>query len=112
MTRKLFKISALTLCTFMSLSLAPSGPLDLGSRAAEAATCRLIIYFLEPALVNSVGTWSNCPGMKGLVGRRTRYKLVSTETTSSPRPTAPGIPCDFTASGCSQFEARPSAGLD
>lgn len=45
-------------------------------------------------------------------GAKRQYKLVSTETTSSPMSPVPSIPCDFTASECSMFESRPSAGLN
>ena len=70
----------------------------LGLAAAtpvQAATCRIITYYSTAELEQPVGVWSNCPGMKGLSGRRTRYREVSVE--QSPEPINPPgqIPCEF-----------------
>lgn len=63
---------------------------------AEAVpTCRIITYFATAKKEDPVGTWSNCPGMKGLVGRRTRYFEVSVEALPQPRPPVGTLPCEF-----------------
>lgn len=68
--------------------------------AAEAATCKIITFYSDASMTNSVGHWSNCPGMKGLVGKRTRFKEVETEELRSPSPPPGALPCDFLKDGC------------
>ena len=92
----------------MKTTLAALALTALTATAANAASCQIVIYFNEPELTNQVGTWSSCPGMKGQTGRRTPYKIVSTETLPS-RPKPPGIACEFKPKGCKVFEPR--AGL-
>lgn len=58
-------------------------------------TCRIITYFADAQKQQSVGTWSNCPGMKGLVGRSTPYREVSIEDLPQPRPPSGTLPCEF-----------------
>ena len=79
----------------------------LSVSAAEAATCQIIIYYKDASMQTSVGHWSNCPGMKGLVGRRTKFKEVSTEELREPVPPPGTLPCDFLENGCKAFEKRP-----
>lgn len=73
----------------------------LGYAAANAATCTIITYFSDAAMTQSVGTWSNCPGQKGLHGKRSKYSERETEQLRSPAPGPGGLPCDFLAKGCS-----------
>lgn len=78
--------------------------------AAEAATCTIIIYYSDASLNRPVGSWSNCPGQKGLQGKRTVHKETMTEQIGGPTPTAtPGkLPCEFLAKGCQPLpRARP-----
>ena len=72
----------------------------LGVSVTEAATCQIIIYYSDASMTHSVGHWSNCPGMKGLVGRRTRFKEVETEELRDPVPPPGTLPCDFLRDGC------------
>ena len=74
--------------------------------AAEAATCRIITYYSDANMTRTVGVWSNCPGMKGLHGRRTRFSESETQQISGPR-TGPGsLPCEFLQKGCSPIPGR------
>lgn len=75
--------------------------------ATEAATCQVITYYSDASMTNSVGHWSNCPGMKGLVGRRTRFKEVETEELRTPLPPPGTLPCDFLVEGCKPWGKRP-----
>jgi len=73
----------------------------LAPGAAEAATCRIITYYSDASMNRTVGVWSNCPGMKGLRGRRTRYSESETQQIRGPS-TGPGsLPCEFLQKGCS-----------
>ena len=68
---------------------------------AEAATCRVITYYKDRAETQNSGVWSNCPGQKGLRGKRTRYYTVETVQIGGPRtPPKSGMPCEFTPKGC------------
>jgi hypothetical protein len=72
----------------------------LGSfpQPAEAASCRILIYFAEATHVTQVGTWSNCPGIKGGTGRRTPYYIATEAPELVGRPRSPGgikLPCEF-----------------
>lgn len=79
----------------------------LAVSATEAATCQIIIYYSDASMSASVGHWSNCPGMKGLVGRRTRFKEVSTEELRNPVPPPGTLPCEFLRDGCKPWGKRP-----
>ena len=78
----------------------------LVASATEAATCQIIIYYSDASMNTSVGHWSNCPGMKGLVGRRTKFKETSTEELLAPVPPPGTLPCDFLKDGCKAFGKR------
>lgn len=68
--------------------------LGLPAVAEAGPTCRIITYFATAQKEETVGTWSNCPGMKGLQGRRTRHFEVSIEDLPQRKP--PGsLPCEF-----------------
>jgi hypothetical protein len=68
---------------------------------AQAASCRIITYYSEAAKEHTVGTWSNCPGQKGLKGKRSKYKEIETVELRSPAPGPGSLPCEFLAKGCS-----------
>lgn len=86
------------------VAVACLAPLFLGDEA-EAASCRIITYYADPDMTDSVGVWSNCPGMKGLSGRRSRYFEVETEQLPSGGTVGGGgsLPCEFLAAGCSNL---------
>jgi hypothetical protein len=50
----------------------------------EAASCTIIEYYADATYEQYVGYWSNCPGMKGLHGKRTKYSQRTTTSTVSP----------------------------
>lgn len=85
---------------------AAAGSLSLTSTSADAATCRIIIYYSDASHDDAVGTWSNCPGQKGLTGRRTRFSEVMTETIPNPRPGPGNLPCEFLEAGCSNLPVQ------
>lgn len=77
--------------------------------AAEAATCQVIIYYSDASLTRPVGSWSNCPGQKGLQGKRTRFRETMTEEiVGGPGGGGGGggLPCEFLASGCKPLPRR------
>ena len=67
---------------------------------AQAASCVIITYYNNAAHDRVVGTWSNCPGQKGLKGKRTRYSERETEQLRSPPPGPGSLPCEFLQKGC------------
>jgi hypothetical protein len=71
------------------------------SAPAAAATCRTIIYYADAAHTRSVGAWSNCPGRKGLSGRRSPYYEVETEEIAGGGSGPGRLPCEFLEKGCS-----------
>lgn len=80
----------------------------LAAQPATAATCQVITYYSDAAHTNAVGSWSNCPGWKGLHGKRTRFTERETiEISGGPRPGPGGLPCEFLQRGCRPFEKRP-----
>lgn len=81
-------------------SIAAAVFLILFASSAQAATCRIIIYYSDATKTVAVGNWSNCPGQKGLHGKRTRFSDVETETIRSPRPGPGHLPCEFLVKGC------------
>lgn len=80
----------------------------MAAQPAAAASCQIITYYSEAALTNVVGSWSNCPGQKGLRGKRTRFSERETvQITGGGPPGNQGLPCEFLARGCRPFEKRP-----
>jgi hypothetical protein len=75
-------------------------------QSAQAATCQIIVYHQTAAKTKPVGHWSNCPGMKGLVGRRTAHREVFVEQLVQPLPPPGTLPCEFLASGCKPWGRR------
>ena len=64
--------------------------------AQAAGTCLIITYYATAEHLNAVGFWSNCPGKKGLVGRRSRFSEIEPEVLPTPTP-PPGFPCELQA---------------
>jgi hypothetical protein len=87
------------------VAVACLAPLLAGERAeAAGGSCQIITYYEDADMTGYVGTWSNCPGMKGLSGRRSRYFEVETEQLpSGPSTTGGSLPCEFLAAGCSHI---------
>ncbi len=78
------------------------------AQPAAAATCQVITYYSNAAQTTVVGSWSNCPGQKGLQGKRTRFSERETiEISGGPRPGGGKLPCEFLQRGCRPFERRP-----
>jgi len=94
------------------VAVACLAPLFLGSEAkAAGGTCRIITFTGAPEMTGYVGVWSNCPGMKGLSGRRSPYFETETEQLSSGGTTSGGaLPCEFLAAGCSNLPTPRSGG--
>jgi hypothetical protein len=78
----------------------------LSPLVAQAATCQIIVYYQDAAKTKPVGHWSNCPGMKGLVGKRTTHKEVFVEQLVQPLPPPGTLPCEFLAGGCKPWGRR------
>lgn len=79
-----FALPAIALTAWCAAHTAHAGP-----------TCQVITYYADASLTKVVGTWSNCPGRKGLQGRRTKFREVETEALPKP-PKPPGtLPCEF-----------------
>ena len=70
------------------------------STAAQAATCVIITYYSDVSQARQVGWWSNCPGQKGLHGRRSQFLERETVQLRSPRPSPGSLPCEFLERGC------------
>lgn len=81
------------LITALAVALVPA--------PALAATCRIITYYSDATMTKGVGSWSNCPGQKGLQGKRTIHREIETVELASPRPGPGSLPCEFLAKGCS-----------
>jgi hypothetical protein len=78
----------------------------LGTLLATAAhalpvngKCAITTYYAEATLKNKVGSFSTCPGSRGLTGRRTAFfETDIIEFGDGPRPKPPGtkpFPCEF-----------------
>lgn len=62
------------------------------------ATCRITTYYADASMTNKVGSFSTCPGSRGLTGRRTAFFDTDEVeiTPSGPRPPGPRpLPCEF-----------------
>jgi hypothetical protein len=77
--------------------------IGLAAPAASAlpvnATCRITTYYADASMTTVVGTYSTCPGSRGLSGRRTRFfEIDEVQIGTGPRPKPPGnspFPCDL-----------------
>lgn len=78
----------------------------LGATPAEAASCIIITYYSDASLTRVVGSWSNCPGQKGLQGRRTKHSERETIQLRSPPPGPGSLPCEFLKQGCRPLPSR------
>lgn len=76
---------------------------------AHAASCNIIIYFSDAAHMRPLGSWSNCPGQKGMQGKRSKFFEKETEEIRSTAIPTRGLPCEFLVRGCKIFEPRPNA---
>lgn len=81
----------------------------LAPAASQAASCSMIFYFSDKSHSRPVGSWSNCPGQKGLTGSRSRYFEKETEEIRASPIHGNGLPCEFLERGCRIFEPRPNA---
>jgi hypothetical protein len=63
------------------------------------ATCRITTYYADASMTTPVGSFSTCPGSRGLTGRRTAFfEVDAIQVGNGPRPKPPGtnpFPCEF-----------------
>ena len=78
----------------------------LAATPAEAASCIIITYYIDASLTRVVGSWSNCPGQKGLQGRRTKHSERETIQLRNPLPPPGSLPCEFLRQGCRPLPDR------
>ena len=65
---------------------------------APGTTCTITTYYADASMTTKVGSYSTCPGSRGLTGRRTAF-FDSDEVEITPVPPKPPgtnpLPCEF-----------------
>lgn len=77
--------------------------LGIATPAAHAlpvnGSCRVTTYYADAGMTTQVGSYSTCPGSRGLTGRRTAFfEVDEIQIGPGPRPKPPGqspFPCDL-----------------
>lgn len=85
--------AAATLAAALALA-APSAQAMPG----PGATCQITTYYADAGMTTKVGSYSTCPGSRGLTGRRTAFFDVDEVEIAPSGPKPPGprpLPCEF-----------------
>ena len=89
------RTAALCLAAFTSLV-----PVSSIARECKEFKCADWTYYANSSKNKVVGHWSNCPGRKGLKGKRTQWVEKEQDSYEICASTPTNLPCEFTSTGC------------
>jgi hypothetical protein len=99
-SRQLVIAITIGLTTVLTISEALAAP------QCKTLNCFDTYYYENASMTKVVGVQSNCPGRKGLQGRRTKWVEREKDSYKICASTPEKIPCEFRANGCKNLPDR------